>query len=137
MHNFKGSWISSTTYKNYIEFLEKLYYSDGVGIPQKSSDGTTWYNLGISKPTVKPTVTKIEAPSLTASTPVAYTVPNITSAKSLSLDAGGDLTAGTYKYKLFNKINSTTSIVYEIEGTVTGSDYANKLYDIQGIYNQE
>ncbi len=56
MYNFKDSWVSSSTYRTYQEFQEKLYYSDGIGVPQKSSNGTTWQNLGIKEPLDKPIV---------------------------------------------------------------------------------
>jgi len=46
---FKNGWVSTSSLVNYQIMQEKLYYS-GVGIPQKSSDGVTWYNLGITPP---------------------------------------------------------------------------------------
>jgi len=57
IYNFKDNWISSNSYKDYVEFQEKLYYSDGVSIPQKSINGTVYQNLGIKKPSNKPTIT--------------------------------------------------------------------------------
>lgn len=56
IYNFKDIWISSDSYKDYVEFQEKLYYSDGISIPQKSSNGITYQNLGIKKPSTKPTI---------------------------------------------------------------------------------
>lgn len=46
---FKNSWVSSNDNVYYVIFQDKLYRS-GSGIPQKSSDGSTWYNLGIVPP---------------------------------------------------------------------------------------
>lgn len=54
---FNNIWVNSASDRDYVEFQSKLYYSDSEGMPQKTSDGTTWYNLGIAKPSVAPTVT--------------------------------------------------------------------------------
>ena len=54
MFNFNDRWVSSKDYRTYQEFQEKLYYSDGVGIPQKTVDGVNWQNLGIEGPTLNP-----------------------------------------------------------------------------------
>jgi len=53
---FAGNWIAKNYNTDYVEFQEKLYYSDAVGIPQKTSDGTNFYNLGITTPSTKPVV---------------------------------------------------------------------------------
>lgn len=53
---FKGIWVNSSDDRDYVEFQNKLYYSDGIDIPQKSTDGITWHNLGIVKPLSAPTV---------------------------------------------------------------------------------
>jgi len=55
LYNFDDDWVSSASYRTYQEFQEKLYYSDGTGVPQKSDDGITFKNLGIAGPSVKPT----------------------------------------------------------------------------------
>lgn len=47
---FKGHWISKNYNANFTEFQEKLYYSDALGIPQKTSDGINFFNLGIATP---------------------------------------------------------------------------------------
>jgi len=54
--NFKGSWVSSSTYKDYVIFQDDLYFSDGVSRPQWTSDGTNWLTLGVDRPTSAPTV---------------------------------------------------------------------------------
>ena len=58
--NFKDNWISTDIDRDYQVFQEKLYYSDGVNIPQKSTDGINWYNLGIAKPTTKTDIVDAE-----------------------------------------------------------------------------
>ena len=117
--NFKDTWVSSSTYKTYKEFKEKLYYSDGVGKPQKSSDGVSWNNLGIDKPTVKATATLFEI-----------------NAKYLS---------GTYQYcyTFYNNIDGTESQPSEYSNelviengsiTVSGQGSADPQVDIVRIY---
>lgn len=51
---FSGVWISKAYSTSYVEFQGKLYFS-GTGIPQKTSDGINFYNLGIAGPATKPT----------------------------------------------------------------------------------
>lgn len=58
---FNGSWIAKGYNTNFIEYQNKLYYSDAVGIPQKTSDGINFYNLGIVKPQTKPTTVANDA----------------------------------------------------------------------------
>jgi len=53
---FNNRWVDSASDRDYVEFQSKLYFSDGEGMPQKTSNGTTWYNLGIAKPLAAPTV---------------------------------------------------------------------------------
>jgi hypothetical protein len=54
---FNGQWIARDYNTDYVEFQEKLYFSDGVGVPQKTSNGTTFHNLGIAAPSIKPILT--------------------------------------------------------------------------------
>jgi len=51
---FKNKWVYSNEALNYVIFQEKLYYTDGINAPQKSTDGIVWANLGVSKPLLKP-----------------------------------------------------------------------------------
>jgi hypothetical protein len=54
---FKDKWVSSSEDINFVVFQEKLYKTH-VGVPQKSNDGITWYNLGIAEPTTAPVVSQ-------------------------------------------------------------------------------
>lgn len=96
IHNFKDIWLSSDIYKDYVEFQEKLYYSDGVGIPQKSSNGNTYQNLGIKKPSTKPTI---------------------------SFNTGTSPFSGTYQYcyTYYNNIDGTESQPSEFSSELTGT----------------
>ena len=74
---FKNSWIVTSDYRDYVEFQNRLYYSNGVSIPRKSSDGITWYNLGIAKPTGKISTISISTPgNLTGTYQWCYTYYN-------------------------------------------------------------
>lgn len=56
IYNFNDTWVSFGGDTDFVEYKENLYYSNGVGIPQKSRDGITWSNLGIAGPYAKPVV---------------------------------------------------------------------------------
>lgn len=53
---FNGQWIAKDYNTDYIEYQESLYFSDGTGVPQKTSNGINFYNLGIATPATKPTL---------------------------------------------------------------------------------
>ena len=56
-YKFNGTWIASnnTTAYQYVEFQGKLIRVAAGGVaPQASTDGITWYNLGITAPTAGP-----------------------------------------------------------------------------------
>lgn len=72
---FKNKWVYSEDNLDYVVFQEKLYASN-VGIPQKSNDGVTWYNLGIQKPISKPAVAINGAGNLTGTYQYCYTYYN-------------------------------------------------------------
>lgn len=74
---FKNKWVYSANDVDYVIFQEKLYYSDATGIPQKSSDGITFYNLGIAKAAFAPNVTLVETGNLTGTYQWCYTYYNI------------------------------------------------------------
>lgn len=78
LYNFKNTWVSSSDDRDYVEYQEKLYYSDGVNKPEKTSDGVNWYNLGITKPANKPTVAISGSGVLTGTYQYMYTYYNNT-----------------------------------------------------------
>jgi len=96
--NFKNTWVSSPTYKDYIKFQERLYYTDNVGKPQKSTDGITWYNLGIDKPMVTPTISLDGSGVLTGTYRYCYTYYN-------SSD-GTESQPSTYSSEVISNLNS-------------------------------
>lgn len=78
LYKFNDTWIFSQEQRSYVEFQEKLYYSNSIGIPQKTIDGTTWYNLGIQGPVLAPpTVTDIDPGIHTGTLQYCYTYYNV------------------------------------------------------------
>ena len=73
---FNNLWVDSASDRDYVEFQSKLYYSDGEGVPQKTTDGVTWYNLGITKPLVAPIVAIGTTGLLTGDYQYCYTYYN-------------------------------------------------------------
>ena len=101
---FKNKWVYSSVVLNYVIFQEKLYYTDGIGVPQKSSDGINWSDLGISKPSLKPTVAVI---GLNIAAPIAPTITQ---------DTG--LLNGYYRYRY--SYYSTTLTQESTPSSMTG-----------------
>lgn len=56
LYYFNKHWIFADAYRDYVEYQEKLYFSDGQGKPQKSTNGVEFYNLGIEPPEKIPDV---------------------------------------------------------------------------------
>lgn len=111
-YKFNNKWISDTQDRDYVEFQEKLYYSDG-SIAKKSSDGITWYKLGIDKP-----VEKLVTGNLTFTDKVKVTeVVEETSLATLEEAAKGDLTAGTHFYRIVLS-SSTLGYSYTIKANL-------------------
>lgn len=73
---FSGNWIARDYNTDYVEFQEKLYISDSVGIPKKTSNGSTFYNLGIVMPSTKPSTTYNGTPIL-PTTDEFYIAPEV------------------------------------------------------------
>ena len=55
-YKFNGTWILSTEARQYVETAGMLIYAVSGQHPKKTTDGTTWHNLGIQKPQAGPTV---------------------------------------------------------------------------------
>ena len=55
---FKGSYISSNLAASFVEYNNSLYFTNNIGELQKTTDGTTIYNVGLTAPTTAPTVTQ-------------------------------------------------------------------------------
>jgi hypothetical protein len=93
-YNFLGTWYFSSTVKDWVEFQERLYIGNREGISTYILGGVE-YNLGISAPTVQPTLTPDNA------------LPPITRADQTVITTGGDLEGGiNVQYQAVN-ISST------------------------------
>lgn len=74
---FSEHWVHSPISRDYVEYNEILYYTDGIGVPQKSTNGSEWYNLGIKGPISAPiTVIGASAASLSGTYQYCYTYYN-------------------------------------------------------------
>lgn len=65
IYNFKGLWIDTDENRDYVEYQEKLFYSNGVGRPQWSPDGARFFNVGIDAPKEAPVLGALTAESFT------------------------------------------------------------------------
>lgn len=109
------TWYYSAVKRNYVEFLRKLYWSDGSGIPQVEGK-----NLGIAAPVAAPTL----ALGGNLETPVSARIY----AEVPSVGPGGDLPATPLKYRLLNTDGTYYSGAYDIT-----LNAANNRYDIDEI----
>lgn len=132
IYYFKDNLITTNEDRDYVEFQEKLYYSNG-GIVKKSTDGVTWNTLGIQKPSTKPAVTK-------ASTDAKINAEGIEAPKStVSLvvtGTGGDFPASNYRYKVLLKDTATGAYtIKSLSTSTTGStsQIEVKLDTYQGL----
>lgn len=93
-HFFNSQWVDSSSDRDYVEFQSKLYFSDGEGFPQKTSDGSTWNLLGITKPSNMPTVALGITGLLTGDYQYCYTYYNSTDgSESQPSPYSGEVTA--------------------------------------------
>lgn len=54
-YKFNSTWILSTEARQYVETAGMLIYAVSGQHPKKTSDGTTWHNLGLQAPQTGPT----------------------------------------------------------------------------------
>lgn len=146
MYYFNNQWVSSTEDIDYVEFQEKLYYSNGIGIPQKSTNGTTWYNLGIVKPSSKPTVALGTSTGLTGTYQYCYTyyntndgsesMPSVYSDEIVATDDKINVTivastdAQVTNIRLYRLGGSLTSMVLVTTLANTSVTYTDSISDI-------
>jgi len=121
MFNFLDTWVSSSTAKGYIQFQNKLYYSDGIGVPQKSSDGITFYNLGILQPANAPTISSAGTGVLDGTIQYCYTYYNI--------NDGTESIPSTFSSEL---VVSAESIDIQIEASADPQVTTIRLYRLGG-----
>lgn len=122
IYKFKGKWIDATENRDYVEFQEKLFYSNGDTRPQWSKDGATFYNVGVAKPDKD----RVSATFVNGSTelnvkPLFGTITeNFSGLRRIEAQTGRNFTAK--KLRVFKKFNGK---VYEegseaaVEGAFT------------------
>lgn len=64
IYKFNGIWIDTDENRDYVEYQEKLFYSNGVGRPQWSPDGARFFNVGIEAPNKAPVLKGLNITSL-------------------------------------------------------------------------
>jgi hypothetical protein len=112
----KDEWVSSGTDRDYIEYQEKLYYSEAGSYP-KRYDGTVETRLGIIAPTTAPIIDSVETQPLppTGATLTQTALGNINTQE----DNG---TQRTLKYYLVNLgTNGLASTTFSKSITLTGA----------------
>ena len=108
---FKGTYISDDLSSSFVEFNDKLYYTNSTDSVQKSTDGISFYELGLN------------APSSIPITNTSFTAPIFTISNSSTGSTTNTLVTGTtYNYKIEYR-TITGAIVYEDKiFTYTGSN---------------
>lgn len=130
LYGWRGYWLSSNNYRDYLEYRDSLLWTE-ENTYAKKFDGTNTYRLGIVKP-AQPLSISTSGNSAIID-PVARTMTNITNATTAGT-TGGDLTTGTYRYKIVNKKgNGVTSVPTVITYDLTGTDNAISISSIVGI----
>jgi hypothetical protein len=109
-------WVSSTIDRDYLEYKEKLYYTEAGTYPKKYSGGIE-QRLGIVAPSVAPTIDAIE------NQPLPVTAVNFVQGSIGSIHAqeeNGE--QATLQYVLTNiGTNNSASIIFAEDLALTGS----------------
>jgi len=58
---YKGQWVAKPSTTDFVEYNNILYSSDGVSVPQKTNDGINFFNLGITTPVSRPSITALNS----------------------------------------------------------------------------
>lgn len=139
MYNFNDRWISSAAYRDYQEFQEKLYYSGKTGIPQKSSDGTTFNNLGIAGPS-KPTISIGGVGVLDGTLQYCYTYYNSSDGtESQPSEFSDSLVVASESVDISVSKSSDPQVsnikIYRLGGTITEMQLVTTLINDTTVYN--
>jgi hypothetical protein len=133
-YHFGGGWIARSYSTSYVEFQEKLYFSDSSGIPQKTSDGSTFFNLGISTPSSKPTTVANDAvdPLDTKTRQYCYTYYNANDGtESAPSEYSNELSYTTDNVTITNITVSTDPQVTHIRLYRLGGAYSEMLLVVE------
>lgn len=140
LYIFKDNYIQTDEDRDYVEFNQKLYYSNGTGRPQKSSDGVTFYNLGIEKPSSAPAIATSDSGLLNGTLQYTYTYYNVNDGtESQPSEYSGELEATNNKVLVSNILASADPQVthirlYRLGGTLTDMFLVIELDNIDQSY---
>ena len=95
---FKGTWIKDNESSSFVEFNDKLYFTNSVDTVKKTSDGINVYELGLDAPSTKVTTSSSYSPTFTLS--------------NLAGSVTGFVSGTTYTY-LIEYVTEFGAIVYE------------------------
>lgn len=146
MVNFKATWVSFDNDTDFVEYQDKLYKSDGVNKPMKSSNGVVWQNLGINKPSQAPGVSITAAGNLSGTMQYTYTYynsvdatesqPSVYSPDLVCLNSRVNITlvASTDpqvdKIRLYRLGGAITTPIMVVELNNTSQTYEDNIADI-------
>lgn len=146
MINFKNAWVSFDNDTDFVEYQDKLYKSNGVDRPMKSSDGVSWQYLGINKPSTKPTVALDGVGVLTNTLQYMYTYYNTNDGtESQPSEYSDEIVAASNKVnitvvastdpqvtniRLYRLGSAITTPVLVVELSNTSTTYSDNIADI-------
>ncbi len=149
LYYFNSQWLSSTEDRDYVEFQTNLYYSNGISQPQKTSDGTTFFNLGIVKPAAAPTTVLGGTGNLTGTYQYAYTYYNVndgtesqpseysadlvTASETVDVTVVASTDPQVTNIRLYRIGGNLVSAVLVVELTNTSQTYNDNIADIDVI----
>ena len=96
-----AEWIASEVQRSYVEFQNRLYYSDG-GAPKKYAGSGGWQKLGIVAPTAKVSLVKTDTPEA------------LTEVKVENKTDVGNLPASELLYRVVNVANGYYSEALDV-----------------------
>lgn len=112
IYKFNNHFISSDEDRDYVEFQNKLYYSNGLSNLQWSSDGFDWFNVGVEAPTAPPKISSINiADSL-----------DIFNVVKLQFDAGRLEVSNPQTGQPFPKVEENYIAAIEVKSTVNNQN---------------
>lgn len=140
LYIFKGNKIFTNDKRDYVELTRKLYYTDGIGRPQKSSDGKVFHNLGISARDVAPTIADGTTGVITGTIQYCYTYYNANDGtESIPSPYSQELVVSN-KSIVINYLNSTDHQVthvriYRLGGTLLDMFMVAELPNNESLVN--
>lgn len=139
LYYFNSLWLYSNDDRDYVEFQNVLYYSDGSGIPQKTSDGSTFNNLGIDNPSAAPSVSLGSAGNLNGTYQYCYTYYNVNDGtESAPSDYSSEISPSYQQVDIgivaSTDIQVTNIRIYRIGGNLTAMSLVEQVDNTTTTY---